>query len=334
MSSLPEIEIWQGTQPSFATQGGPSPVIHILGRVVSDTPLHGLSYSLGGGRRFPVPVGADGFRLLKPGDFNIEIDRRRLQPGRQALKLFAVDCDGRQTTRTIDLNHNREPTGSAPYVPQQTVFDFQSASTLGGGATEGPGFEVVDGRWCASDEGVRILEPGYDRILAMGDIGWTNYDVTAEFTFHGLDDSATSRVWPSMQPELSLRVYWQGHYDWGDIRPARGWFPMAADGGWQFTGDEARLQLRHHPASSPDTCPSPFELQPNQRYRLRVQVQTIEGQFNRYAVKGWPIGEPEPDDWQIQASGNPNELRHGSVLFNAHHVDVTLHHVAIVPIAT
>ena len=47
--------------------------------------------------------------------------------------------------------------------------------------------QVVDGKWQLVKEGVRSVRPGYDRLIAIGDISWQDYEVVTTVTIHRLD---------------------------------------------------------------------------------------------------------------------------------------------------
>lgn len=49
-------------------------------------------------------------------------------------------------------------------------------------------------------------------------------------------------------------------------------------------------------------------------------------------MKIWEDDAPEPAEWDLTTRGLDDELRSGSVLLLAHHVDVTFGNVEIVPL--
>ena len=54
--------------------------------------------------------------------------------------------------------------------------------------------QVVDGKWKLEAGGVRAVEPDYDRLISLGDVNWTDYEVTFPVTFNALDTSGFSRL--------------------------------------------------------------------------------------------------------------------------------------------
>ena len=45
--------------------------------------------------------------------------------------------------------------------------------------------QVVDGKWEITGGGVRIREPGYDRLIGIGSMDWDDYEVRTSFIVHG-----------------------------------------------------------------------------------------------------------------------------------------------------
>ena len=44
---------------------------------------------------------------------------------------------------------------------------------------------IVDGLWKLTPDGIRGIQTGYDRTIAIGDMTWpSNYEVTVPFTAH------------------------------------------------------------------------------------------------------------------------------------------------------
>ena len=81
-----------------------------------------------------------------------------------------------------------------PYsVDWSTVSDIQDVA------------QVVDGQWIISNGKVTPI-PGYDRIIAMGNMTWKNYTVTVPIT---LNSEMTS---PGANFGIALR--WKEHVFW------------------------------------------------------------------------------------------------------------------------
>ena len=63
----------------------------------------------------------------------------------------------------------------------------------------------------AACEGARILEPGYDRLIAIGDTTWKNYEVTTTVTVWGIDSTASAFDAANGGPGLGFLLRWKGH---------------------------------------------------------------------------------------------------------------------------
>jgi hypothetical protein len=50
---------------------------------------------------------------------------------------------------------------------------------------------------------------GYDRVIAIGDALWTDYEVSATITMNALDPAGF--VWPSVSPGFGITLRWPGH---------------------------------------------------------------------------------------------------------------------------
>ncbi len=319
----PSIELWQAGEQTFGANGASCRFVHVLGRVTADAGLHSLSCSLNGQWRMPVPVGPSAFRLAQEGDFSIELDRRRLSPGTNKLTILANDRDGRETT--LDL-HVRDNASSPPSFPFEV--DWSSGDSINDVA------QVIDGRWAVEDGGVRTKQVAYDRLIALGDVRWRDFEVEVPFVIHGFDESPAAMGWPSMGPALGVKLRWEGHRDWHDIRPARGWFPFGAMPQLRrepgLPADQLRFQI-----DSSGFVP-PLAREPLARtitlgacYVLRASVESREDSSSVYRAKLWAEGEHEPADWDLVAEGRGEELASGAVLLVAHHVDATFGNVRV-----
>ena len=52
-----------------------------------------------------------------------------------------------------------------------------------------------------------------------------------------------------------------------------------------------------------------------------------------YSVKVWENGQPEPASWNLTSQRGLNDESNGSLLFNSHHVDLTLGNISIVSLS-
>jgi hypothetical protein len=65
---------------------------------------------------------------------------------------------------------------------------------------------------------------GYDRLVAIGDRSWTDYEAEVHITVNEIEPNYAS---PSNGPALGLLTRWPGHTLDG-FQPARQWWPMGA----------------------------------------------------------------------------------------------------------
>ncbi len=324
-----QIEIWNGFEQTFGALGHPAQLLHIPGRVHADAGLHVLAFSLNGMRRMPLPTGPTAFRLLDSGDFNLVLHRNQLKPGENTIRFIAYDKTGQETDVSVRVQlvmGRRWPLPfEADWKRWQRITDIA---------------EVIDGHWQLDGEGVRTKQVGYDRLLAIGDVNWTDYDVTVPMTIHSIDESAAARMWPSMGRLIGVQMRFQGHSHWGDILPPRGWEPLGAIAAFSHDSvndpaSQFRLRLlggyKDHLLAKQE---SPQSLHVGERRTLRCCVRTLPSGASRFQAKVWRSDESEPADWQLSAERQQGVLKSGSLLLMAHHVDVTFGKVVVAPTAS
>lgn len=194
--------------------------------------------------------------------------------------------------------------------------------------------QIVDGRWSLVDGGLRTQGRGYDRVISFGDMDWTDYEVTTEFTIHDFTpphDGPPS--WNSSHLGIGLR--WKGHHDGGDL-PRTKWYPIGVAA--EFTLDVELTDCRWRLLRG-DALESSMIVQANgqpfvfgKRYLAKVRVTTSNGPSSIYQAKLWPAAEPEPPEWNIEDHDAGPDYRSGSVVVAAHHTDVTLWNLQVTPI--
>ena len=70
--------------------------------------------------------------------------------------------------------------------------------------------QIIEGQWVYDGNGIRPAATGFDRLVTLGSMSWTDYDVTATITFNSFDLSK-----PALGSAAGLALGWQGHSDWG-----------------------------------------------------------------------------------------------------------------------
>jgi hypothetical protein len=304
----PPVEFWLGNEQQFGPGLGQT-WINVVGKVYDEDGVAGVTYSLNGGEALETPVGADGFRLFADGDFNIELDPTELMVGDNTVEVTMEDEGGETVTETLALAYDD---GAGPTLP--FTADWTSASQISDFG------QVVDGHWELTADGVHTVEPGYDRLITIGDYQtWgPHMEVTATFTLH--DHIETGDL-----SGIGLAFGWQGHE--GDATPKLEWplqglcwvrgFPWDP----QFQIITYPEQIRAQDARS--------DIALDTEYTLKARSEPAGAGMSRIQAKLWASGESEPAGWQLTADV---EERAGSILLVSHLVDVTWGEVDIQPV--
>ena len=314
---IPVIDIWYGLEQSFGQNGTPQRWINILGNVSDADGIGALTYSLNGGEELPLSIGSDDRRLLDPGDFNVDIFRTQLLSGENELVLRAVDTLDHQEIITMSINYTNDTVWPGMYdLEWSTVPTVQDAA------------EIVDGLWEIDEDGARTVIPGYQRLLAIGDIAWTDYEVIVPITVH---DVYFAEEYGGA-PGVGLLMRWTGHTDifTPEGQPKSGWQPFGAIAWYRWDApDSVYLRLEgtvDDVVDSPIASPS-LEI----AYIYKVRVETLANGESLYRFKVWEEGQTEPDTWNLdnEIQGTPN----GSLLLLAHQVDASFGDITITQLA-
>jgi hypothetical protein len=322
----PDINVWRGTTQSFGDQGVPQRCVNLLGTVSDPDGVAYLSFSLNGGPSQGLSIGPDTRRLARPGDFNAELDVINLSTGNNSVVLTAQDLLGYISTITVTLHFGNESAWPLPYS-----IDWGAVTNLRDVVQE------VDGAWIFSPDGARPLHMDYDRILAIGDMSWTDYEITVPVTVHTTDPTSFSSS-SSVGPGLGLVMRWRGHSDWGTQlggpwQPVIGWLPQGATW-WNeyFSDGSGRLSLSgDNGLKVLDPTYKQLDFDVTYMTRTRVQSPSSGSGGGIYRFKIWESGTPEPISWLLEGQENAYDLSSGSLLLVAHHVDATFGNVTIVP---
>jgi LmbE family N-acetylglucosaminyl deacetylase len=190
--------------------------------------------------------------------------------------------------------------------------------------------QILEGEWRYEGGGVRPLATGFDRALVLGDIGWTDYDVSAPVTIHSLDPSK-----PSVG--VGLGVGWQGHTAWGVPRVGHPTGGLCLYGRPEAEPSPLRLAIGYSPGPVHDTtvATEALALTPGVQYVFRFRQQALEPGETRYSCKVWPAAADEPAAWTLTADvphwPGTDSQRSGSAVLLAHEVDATFGDAAIAP---
>jgi len=311
----PNIDVWYGPYQVFGQAGVPQRFINILGKVSDADGLASLTYSLGAAAPLPLAVGPDNARLESAGDFNVEIAYLGLPAGVSEVTLRAVDGLGNETVEVVEIEYIDNVD-----TPETYSIDWSGVSDVSEVA------QIVDGKWSLSSEGVRVVEPGYDRLIAVGDLDWVDYEATVEFTLNAPAD-------PVDAPIVGLAMRWTGHFDWDGKQPRRGWHPLGALLAYTWTTDPPYTGLVRWGSNGSKSgviglTPEPSVGIP---HILKMRGETLPSGDVEYSLKMWPIGQAEPAAWGITYVTNIPPVS-GSLLLVAHHLEVTFGDIAIVPV--
>jgi len=316
------IRVWFGPEQRFGHLGEAQRWVNVLGDVGGAGALASLGYELNGSAPRVLSVGTDLHRLALPGDFNVELAWDDLREGANTLRVLARWRDGARATAAVRLLVERGRPWPLPYhVDLAEVKSLQDA------------VQVVDGEWTLTGEGARTVTRWYDRVLAVGDGSWTDYEATVLCTLHGF--TPAQRGPPTYRvPHVGIGLRWPGHAADG-LQPSRQWHPLGAatefliqpggQGGlWRILDGGERFSETRATGISP--------IVPGRRFRLKARVTTLRDGRSRYSVRQWIDGEPEPTAWAVERVES-GDVAAGSMLVVPHNTDVTVHEIHVAPLA-
>ena len=199
MTENVRIDIWYGKRQTFGRSGLPQRYVNILGRVVGS--VRHLHYSLNGAEKRDLSIGPDQRRLVAIGDFNIDLNIANLRHGENTVEITATGDHGDPVTETVVVDFDRR----AGRIP--CSIDWSQVETIQEAA------QVVDGLWSITNSSISPVEIGYDRLIALGDMNWRDYEVTVPITIHGINGSCYQ--FPSVHAGVGIILRWKGHWNWG-----------------------------------------------------------------------------------------------------------------------
>lgn len=318
--AAPVITVWYGNTQNFGQPGTPQEWINILGNVTGAT---SLTYSLNGGADKPLTIGSTSVdnppRLAGIGDFNIEIHYTDLNDGANTVLIKANDGVS-AASQVVTVNYDAGNTWPLPYT-----VDWGALPNIHAGA------QPVDGFWSISGGALKTVMPGYDRLVALGGMNWTDYEVEVPVTIHSIDYASNSTG-------VGLIVRWLGHFDTDNnpnTNPNLGWRRLGALAWyrWDRTGNAAFEMLGNGgQAIATPRNDKALELDVEYIFKISVQSSTFAGNTSTYRFKFWPAGTPEPPQWFMTGTGRTGEPSAGSVVLVAHQAMVSWGDVSVRPI--
>ncbi len=327
-NAVPEIDVWYGTPQKFGQNGNPQRWVNIVGNVIDpDGTLPELEYMLNGGTPRSLNVGgphlgeAYRLRLYRDGDFNIDINKDDLLDGANTVVITASDTLS-ETTSTVTVNYSAGEVWDLP-----TEIKWSKASSIQNVA------QVVDGDWELTGAGVRPKtgQTGYDRIIAVGDLAWQDFEAEVDITVDGYSEEGFGGK--QVVPAIGLVMRWEGHTTTPDLcdQPLCGYLPVGATSWYAFkskTSPDGQFSLWVKPSGKVED-PSGYTLNWGETYTWKVRAESVPGTRGVFKMKVWPAGDSEPTDWLITMPGTGNSLQNGSLLLLSHHVDVTFGDVKV-----
>ena len=316
----PVIDIWYGNPQSFGHIGNPQYWVNVLGNVADPDGIQSLTYSLNGGASQNLSVGPDTRRLLEAGDFNVEIDYTDLVVGANTIAITAVDTLSNTTVHNVTLNYTAG-----------MVWPFSFTADWGQAATISDVAQVVDGKWAIGINGISPTIMGYDRTFAIGDLFWSDYEITVPITIHAIDPNGF--IWPSVSPGIGFTGRWTGHTTLVIGEQPHAFWQPAGGSVWYDAGAE-KLSLSGSTGGGLLVEDLNRTLTNDVEYIWKLRLETLSNGDTFYGMKLWEQGQTEPVAWDYSGTDNVPGILNGSTIFIAHHVDATYGNVTIADLAS
>lgn len=321
------IDIWyakyqgNGTYyQAFGQIGLPQRWINILGNAFDPDGLALLTYSLRGGPEKHLTIGPDRRRLQRPGDFNVEIALAELIPSPDTNKVVitATDFLGNHSKVTVNVEYFEGNVWPDVYSLNWRDVEKIDEAT-----------QVIDGLWMQQNNSVRTVIPGYDRLIAIGDVLWKDYEIIVPVTIKDILTNVNA-------PGVGILLRWDGHHQWNNDQPSYGWHPMGALGWYRYKGGVkgARLMIIGGESDLKIEDTSGKKLTFGETYIFKMRVQTINNSnSSKYSLKVWKQGQSEPLEWDLVGEEDHSSLPNGSLLLVAHNADASFGNVTVLPLS-
>ncbi len=341
----PVITFWYGDTQTVGGNGDAQRWFDLLGNATDPDGVNFMSYSLNGAAAVAMEVGPDpaNRRLENVGDFAVDVLLSSLNAGENTIEILARDNNGQESTKTATIIRVE-----GVDAPAAVGIDWTGVASIG--SITSP----VDGLWTPSGDVLQVVQPGYDRIVAIGDTDWADYEVLVPFTVSSL--KADKDDPESFGAGIGVFLRWNGHNDtvqagkqpqvgfWPDgVNPT----PLGAIAWWAApfgvaTNDPGSGRLEIVDVVDSDgigtgadpavTIPanSAFALAFDTTYLLRAQADG-----STYRLKVWQQGSAEPGAWTLEydGSGDANDPGTGALALVAHEATATFGDVIVTPLS-
>lgn len=303
----PQIHVWYGNTQHVGQRGKAQKWVNLLGHVSHSSEVQTMDYSLNGASPIEILLGPDGRRLDAPGDFNIDIGWEILKQGKNFVQIsLRLKNNVVVTTSVTLINDIQRAQGSF----QLSWEDYSSIQRQA---------HVVDGNWRITNRGIRTEEPGYDRFVAIGDVSWSNYEVTVPITMHNLAAESGG---------VGLLTGWTGHTEnpFPGYQPKAGFLPLGCIGWYR------KDRLEFYGNNSVILARTPADIVEGGTYMFKMRVRTTRDDEQQYQLKVWPQSRQEPDNWSLEAYQTGGNSA-GSILLTAHEYDVTFGDINVIDLS-
>ena len=316
-----DVRFWYGPIQSFGTKGQAQRWVNVLGQIRPPDQIESAAFSLNRGPEKPLSLGGDLHRLAMEGDFNVELAWDEVASGENTFSVSATLRNGETAHREVVVrveNGNRWP---LPYAID--FFEVESLQDV---------VHVVDGNWSLEADGVRTVQRYYDRVLALGDTTWRDYEAIVRLTIHSFTP-------PEPEPptydvtHFGVAMRWRGHHE-DRFQPNRKWFPLGAQGEFlmKTAADRSRWRILFDQSEEKPHLYSPKfnTVRLGKPIFVRAQVETLPDGRTRYRFKQWEQGGLEPLEWDVEGL-EADDYPSGALCLVPHNTDVTIHEVRVEP---
>lgn len=301
---------WYGTTQMFGKVGTPQRYVNILGNVADPAGIDSAWYKVNNGPLIPFSVGPDTRRLYRTGDFNLDIPYASLVAGTNTVAISTKNIFGEAASSTITVRDSSAAVWPLPYSVTMSATKSLTDSV-----------QVTDGRWAINGGFAQIVERGYDRVIAVGDTTWTDYEITTRLKIKGIDSSLVAYASPSNGPAIAYLMRWSGHTNdpITGKQPLEGYLPLGAFAACSWTSvTSQKWEMFGNGLVLKDTKPAPT-LAFDTLYNFKLQVTTFPGQGGYYRFRVWKASQTEPTTWLMSMQEPLDAPQNGSVLIVAHH---------------